>query len=89
MITQKILVFLTNRTWQVSQETDTFISLRPPLEFHLDDDFRLHIPRQVNKIDSERFIENILEIIADFYDLTIDDLNRVLIFKNNVQVINS
>lgn len=84
MITDKILSFLINRTWQVSEETEAFISLRPPIEFHLNDDFRLHIPKQINKIDSERFIGNILEIIADFYDLTIDDLNVVLKNDNTV-----
>lgn len=84
MITDKILAFLINRTWQISGETETFISLRPPNEFNLNDEFKLHIPRQINKIDSERFIENILEIIADFYDLTIDDLNVVLKNENTV-----
>ena len=84
MIVDKILSFLINRTWQVSEKTESFISLRPPIEFNLNDDFRLHIPSQINKIDSERFIENILEIIADFYDLTIDDLNVVLKNENTV-----
>lgn len=84
MIIDKIISFLINRTWQVSEETEVFISLRPPIEFHLNDDFRLHIPRQINKIDSERFIGNILEIIADFYDLTLDDLNVVLKNENTV-----
>lgn len=84
MITEKIISFLINRTWQVSEETEAFISLRPPMEFHLNDDFRLHIPRQINKIDSERFIGNILEIVADFYDLTLDDLNVVLKNENTV-----
>lgn len=84
MITEKIISFLKNRAWNVSNETDTFISLLPPAEFHLNDDFRLHIPRQINKIDSERFISNILEIIADFYDLTMDDLNVVLKNENTV-----
>jgi hypothetical protein len=84
MITDKILAFLINRTWQVSEESQTFISLRPPNEFHLNDEFRLHIPRQIDKIDSQRFIDNILEIIADFYDLTIDDLNVVLKNENTV-----
>lgn len=84
MITDKIISFLTNRTWQVSEEAETFIALTPPNEFNLQEDFRLHIPRQTNKIDSDRFISNILEIIADFYDLTIDDLNVVLKNENTV-----
>lgn len=84
MITEKIISFLTNRTWQLSDQTDTFISLMPPAEFHLNDDFRLHIPRQIDRIDSDRFLANILEIIANFYDLTIDDLNVVLKNENTV-----
>jgi hypothetical protein len=84
MIIDKIISFLLNRAWQVSEETDMFISMFPPEEFNLQNDFRLHIPRQINKIDSERFIENVIEIIADFYELTIDDLNVVLRNENTV-----
>jgi hypothetical protein len=84
MIVDKIISFLINRTWQVSEETEAFFYLRPPAEFYLNDDFRLHVPRQINKIDSERFIGNILEIIADFYDLTREDLNVVLNNENTV-----
>jgi len=84
MIINKIISFLINRKWQVSEETEAFFSLRSPVEFHLNDDFRLHIPRQINKIDSDRFIGNILEIIADFYDLTLDDLNVILKNENTV-----
>ncbi|MDI9356762.1 MAG: hypothetical protein QM536_07065 [Chitinophagaceae bacterium] len=83
-ILSSILLFLTNRAWQISEQTDRFTLLRPPIEFHFNEEFRLHIPRQINKINSERFIENILEIIADFYDLTIDDLNVVLKNENTV-----
>lgn len=84
MITDKILAFLSNRNWQFSEQTDTFTTMSPPLSFQLNDDFKLYIPRQVNKIDSERFIENIFEIIADFYDLSIDDLNIILKNENTV-----
>lgn len=84
MITDKIISFLINRSWEKSGSTDSFISLKPPLSFNLDNNFRLHIPLQINKSDSEVFIANILEIIADFYDLTTDDLNVVIKDENTV-----
>lgn len=84
MIIEKIIAFLSNRAWQVSGETETFIEMSPPKAINLPDEFRLHIPKQINKVDSDRFINNILEIIADFYDLTLDDLNVVLKNENTV-----
>lgn len=84
MISEKIITFLVNRAWQVAEENNNFIALRPPEVFNVNNDFRIHIPRQLDRIDSERFIENILEIVADFYDLTIDDLNVVLKNENTV-----
>lgn len=84
MISEKIITFLVNRAWQVAEETNNFIALRPPEVFNVNNDFRIHIPKQLDRIDSERFIENILEIVADFYDLTIDDLNVVLKNENTV-----
>ncbi len=83
-MTEKIIQFLLNRAWFVSNETEKFVELTPPYFFNLPNDFRLHIPRQDNKIDSDRFFENILEIISDFYELTLDDLNVVLKNENTV-----
>lgn len=84
MITERIVSFLINRAWHISSQSEAFISLIPPPIFNINDDFRLHIPRQFNKVDSERFLVNVLEIIADFYDLTLDDLNVVLKNENTV-----
>lgn len=84
MITDKITSFLTNRNWSISGETNNFISLRPPDNFEIDEDFRIHLPRQIDKSDSDRFINNVLEIIADFYNLTIEDLDVVLRNENTV-----
>jgi len=84
MIINKIISFLINRGWEIANRSDSFISLKAPHEFELDNEFKLHIPRQTNKIDSERFIDNILEIIADFYSLTIDDLSVILKNENTV-----
>jgi len=84
MIVERIKSFLLNRTWQVSEETESFISLSPSPEFNIQDGFKLYIPKQNNSIDLERFTSNILEIIADFYDLTFDDLNVILKNENTV-----
>ncbi|QYJ69109.1 hypothetical protein [Flavobacterium litorale] len=84
MITQKIISFLINRDWKPLQEENGFISLKPPKEFNLEDNFNLYIPIDVDKVDTSRFINNILGIVADFYDLSIDDLDVILEKENTV-----
>lgn len=84
MIVERIISFLVNRTWIVSNETDKFFELQPPIQFQLPNEFRLHIPKSLDSVDSNRFINNILEIISDFYGLTLDDLEVVLKSENTV-----
>jgi len=84
MVVEKIISFLLNRTWLISKDSQNFFELAPPAIFSLPDDFRLHIPKSLKSFDSERVINNLLEIIAEFYDLTIDDLNVILVNDNTV-----
>ncbi len=84
MILDNITTFLLKRRWHFYKMSNTFISFTPPEEFNLNDDFKLHIPREISKVDSENFIGNIIEIIADLYELTIDDLNVILKNENTV-----
>ncbi|WP_343636332.1 hypothetical protein [Fluviicola sp.] len=47
-------------------------------------EFQLKIPNNFNKIDSDLFLNNILNIIGDFYTLTLDDLNVIFQKQNTV-----
>lgn len=82
MITDNIITFLTHRSWQISNDNGQFIELSPPGDFQLPQDFRIYVPKAIDKNDSKNFIENIFEIIGEFYSLTLDDLS-VLIGKEN------
>jgi hypothetical protein len=85
MINDNIISFLTNRDWQISSQNHQFIELFPPAQFNLPENFRLHIPTILDKIDSSIFINNILEIVSEFYSLTVEDLNVLL--KNESTVL--
>ena len=85
MINDNIISFLTNRAWNISGQNNQFMELVPPTEFSLPENFRLHIPRVLDKVDSNIFINNILEILSEFYSLSIEDLNVLL--KNESTVL--
>lgn len=84
MIIENIVTFLVNRGWVVSNQAERFIELAPPAEFGFNDEFRIHVPHDINKHDADNFIANILNIISDFYSLTVDDLNVLLKVDNAV-----
>ncbi|MCW3076115.1 MAG: hypothetical protein JWO32_724 [Bacteroidetes bacterium] len=84
MITEKIILFLVNREWAVVSENQNFLEVKPPAAFGLADDFRIHVPKAIDKNDSQSFINNIIEIIAEFYFLTPDDLNIILKNENTI-----
>lgn len=81
---EKILNFLTNRDWKIDKQTNRFLELVPPSIYNIDHNFRLFIPVNTDKKDSDIFINNIIKIIADFYDLTVEDLDVVIKQENTV-----
>ena len=85
MINTKIVTFLENRDWTIKEITDKFFHLYPPVEFDIDPNFSISVPVSLDKVDTKSFTKNILEIISDFYSLTIDDL--LLILKNDKTVL--
>lgn len=85
MIIENIITFLVSRGWVVNNETLKFIELSPPSEFDIQDGFRIHVPRDINKNDADTFLANLLQIISDFYSLTVDDLN--VLFKSDNAVL--
>lgn len=84
MIIDNIIIFLVKRAWVVSNETEKFIELSPPEEFNIQEGFRIYVPRDTNKIDSKAYIDNLLDIISDFYSLSIEDLTVLLKSDNAV-----
>jgi len=84
MITERIIAFLLNRSWQIAGEKGNFIEVVPPVDLNLPDDFRLHIPLTIGKTDSKVFVDNLINIISDFYLLTPDDLDIILEKENTV-----
>lgn len=54
MIVENIISFLNNRDWYVSGENQNFIEMSAPDVFNLPQNFRIHIPKIINKSDSEK-----------------------------------
>ena len=79
-----IITFLVSRGWDVVNQSAKFIELSPPDEFEINEDFRIYVPVNIEKVDADEFIENLLEIISDFYSLTVDDLSVLVKADNSV-----
>lgn len=78
MIIANIISFLIHRDWFLSETGGQFYVMIPPKHFNLPDSFSLYVPKEEDRVDSINFIENVIEIISEFYSLTFDDLNSLL-----------
>lgn len=81
---ENIITFLESRGWSIVKQTKRFIELSPPAEFDINEGFRIHVPVNIDRIDANNFLDNLLEIISDFYSLTVDDLSVLLKADNSV-----
>ena len=77
MINDNIILFLSNRGWNIDYGNDVYYKATPPEIFNFDDDFSILLPRNYEKIDFNNFITNTIDILSDLYDLNIDDLKDV------------
>lgn len=84
MINDNIILFLSNRGWNIDYGNDVYYKATPPEIFNFDDDFSILLPRNYEKIDFNNFITNTIDILSDLYDLNIDDLNTILTKQNSV-----
>lgn len=84
MFNEKIISFLTNRGWVETGQSAKFIELQPPQEFNIDENFRVSVPVDLNKIDIKPYTENLITIVADFYSLSTDDLSLILEMENTI-----
>lgn len=84
MIIDNIITFLVNRGWVVTNETQNFKELSPPGNLEIQDGYKIHLPSDLNKSDANNFLNNLLQIIGDFYSLSIEDLNILFKADNSV-----
>ena len=84
MLNEKIISFLSNRGWAQAGQSAKFVELKPPAEFNIDENFRISVPIDLNKVDIKPYIENLITIIADFYSLSTDDLSLILEKENTI-----
>ena len=51
MINDNIILFLSNRGWNIDYGNDVYYKATPPEIFNFDDDFSILLPRNYEKID--------------------------------------
>lgn len=78
MLTDRIISFLVNRSWQVVKEDELFLHLSPPQDFQLPQEYNLSIPKTDKPSDFKQYYNNLLEIFSDFYNLGKQDLDGLL-----------
>lgn len=73
-----LLTFLTNRGWEIKENNDKFVSLKAPVQFSFPENYLFRIPHNRETVDFDRFLSNAVEIIAEIYELRIDDLIKIV-----------
>ncbi|MGA6118715.1 hypothetical protein [Sphingobacterium anhuiense] len=84
MMLENITVFLRNRGWRESEQTDKFLLFTPPEEFRTESEFRLYIPLSTENYDINSYLQNLYQTIAEIYSLKIDDLEAIFNESNSV-----
>lgn len=79
-----LLNFLTNRGWDIVDRNDKFHFLKPPLNFRFPDGFSLQIPLNEETVDYDRFLLNSIDIIAEVYELKLEDLTKIIEFESEI-----
>ncbi len=78
MIHLKIQKYLETKGWNKVSENHKFIEMKPPPVMCFREDYTLRIPLDQEAVDFERFLNMILDIIADIYEIKKDDLKIIL-----------
>jgi len=71
---ENIRNFLLNREWEEIEGGRNFFNFRPPKELNFTEGFYLSIPKNTAAPDFNSFIDKIANILADIYDLNINDI---------------
>ncbi len=78
MISQNLILFLTNRGWNEFSKGEKFSKLSPPKELGLPIDYYISIPVDHKTVDFDRFFEKTLNVVSQIYERKIDDLLQVV-----------
>jgi hypothetical protein len=78
MVTDRIIAYLTNRGWQIARDENQFVYLSAPEEFGLPQEYSIIVPKAPNHSDFKRYYNTLLEIFADFYNLSKLDFDTLL-----------
>lgn len=84
MTHQKIIAYLENRNWEFNSEDEKFVKYKAPSNLGFEEDFILPIPKNQEYLDYERFILNNLQILADIYEINIDELIVIIKEENSI-----
>ena len=83
MITNtKIISYITNREWILNKETDRFQFFRAPDHLGFEEEYLLPIPKNTESSDYAKFLKNTLNILAEIYEVSIEEL-EVIIEEDN------
>ena len=83
MITNtKIISYITNREWILNRETDKFQFFRAPNSLGFEEEYLLPIPKNSGSSDYTKFLKNTLSLLADIYEISIEEL-EVIIEEDN------
>lgn len=67
-----------NRNWRIVREDDRVSELIPPGNFGLPEDYKVIVPKTNDRVDFDKYYNNLLQVFGDFYLLGKDDLNLIL-----------
>lgn len=73
-----IRAFLAKKGWSLKDKTSKYYIFLPPPDFTFEDGFNLKIPVFENAKDYERYTTQIIEFLADLYEIDFNLLLQVL-----------
>ncbi len=75
---ENLLAFLQQKQWTKKSENETTIVFFPPTQLGCPDDYWFPVPKTVNNDSDKRFVENLINLLADLYFIDIQILTKQL-----------
>ena len=82
--TDILLNFLLNRGWKIEEKNNKFYYLKAPDHFSFTNNYVFSLPHNKETVDFERFLSNSIKIIAEIYELNLDDLIKIVESESEV-----
>ena len=79
-----LLSFLLNRGWKFEKQNERFIYLKAPALFSFPSNYIFILPYNKKTVDFERFLSNSIKIIAEIYEISVDDLIKIIESESEV-----